>query len=123
LVLPASPGFTEIETAVFAGLQKSPYRFEFYSDQPGTSPCFRIVLQNPDSARNSYTNIQATKPDVIVLQQGYASLKFIAGLHDPFFADTPVISCGIIEAPGRYEKLGPHFTGVRSEPKPEETLT
>src|SRR3979490_836392 len=29
---PASPGFTEIENAVFAGLRKSPYKIEFYSD-------------------------------------------------------------------------------------------
>jgi len=42
--------------------------------------------------------------------------------HDPFFADTPVISCGIIEDPRELRELGPHFTGVRSEPKPEETL-
>src|SRR4029077_4569159 len=29
---PASPGFTEIETAIFTGLQKSPYKIEFYSE-------------------------------------------------------------------------------------------
>src|ERR1700757_4554835 len=29
---PASPGFTEIETAIFTGLQKSPYKIEFYAE-------------------------------------------------------------------------------------------
>ena len=117
---PASPGFTEIETAVFAGLQKSPYKIEFYSDSLEVT-LFPDHASEPGFREEFLHKYSGHKPDVIVAA-GYASLKFIAGLHDPFFADTPVISCGIIEDPRELRKLGPDFTGVRSEPKPEETL-
>jgi len=117
---PASPGFTEIENAVFAGLQKSPYRIEFYDDSLQVT-LFPDHASEPGFREEFLHKYSGHKPDVIVAA-GYESLKFIAGLHDPFFADTPVVSCGIIEDPRELPKLDLHFTGVRSEPKPEETL-
>ena len=117
---PASPGFTEIEKAVFAGLQKTPYRIEFYDDSLEVT-LFPDRASEPGFGEEFLHKYSGHKPDVIVTA-GYESLKFIAGAHDPIFADTPVIFCGIIEDPRELPKLDPHFTGVRSEPKPEETL-
>ena len=116
---PASPGFTEIEKAVFAGLQKTPYRIEFYDDSLEVT-LFPDRASEPGFGEEFLHKYSGHKPDVIVTA-GYESLKFIAGAHDPIFADTPVVFCGIIEDPRELPKLDPHFTGVRSEPKPEET--
>ena len=118
---PASPGFTEIETAVFNGLQHSPYKIEFYSESleitlfpdDASQPEFRVEFLHKYSGH---------KPDVIVAA-GSASLKFIAELHEEFFPDTPVVFCGIIEDIGNLLKPNLPLTGVRAEPKPAETLT
>jgi PAS domain S-box-containing protein len=117
---PASPGFTEIETAIFTGLQKSPYKIEFYEESmeailfadEGSQRIIREELIRKYSDR---------RPDAIVAA-GSASLKFIAELHERFFPDTPVIFCGIVEDMRDLLKPDLHFTGVRGEPRPEATL-
>lgn len=117
---PASPGFAEIKTAVFNGLQKSPFKIEFYSESLEVT-LFPDKASEPEFRDEFLHQYSSHKPDVIVAA-GSASLTFIAGLHDRFFADTPVIFCGIIEDPREMLKPDPHFTGVRSEPNPGETL-
>jgi hypothetical protein len=117
---PASPGFTEIETAIFTGLQKSPYKIEFYEESmeailfadEGSQRIIREELIRKYSDR---------RPDAIVAA-GSASLKFIAELHERFFPDTPVIFCGIVEDKRDLPKPDLHFTGVMGEPRPEATL-
>jgi PAS domain S-box-containing protein len=117
---PASPGFTEIETAIFTGVQKSQYKIEFYAESmeatlfadEGSQGIIREDLIRKYSDR---------RPDVIVAA-GSASLKFIAELHEKFFPDTAVIFCGIVEDIGDLLKPDLHFTGVRGEPRPEATL-
>ena len=117
---PASPGFTEIESAIFNGLQKSPYKIEFYTDSLEITS-FPDQASEPEFREEFLHKYSGHKPDAIVAA-GSASLKFIAELHERFFPDTPVIFCGIVEAPRELPGPDPHFTGVRSEPKPEETL-
>lgn len=117
---PASPGFTEIESAIFNGLQKSPYKIEFYTDSLEITS-FPDQASEPEFREEFLHKYSGHKPDAIVAA-GSASLKFIAELHERVFPDTPVIFCGIVEAPRELPGPDPHFTGVRSEPKPEETL-
>ena len=117
---PASPGFTEIETAIFTGVQKSPYKIEFYAESmeatlfadEGSQRIIREDFMRKYSDR---------RPDVIVAA-GSASLKFIAEIHERFFPDTPVIFCGIVEDIRDLIKPDLHFTGVRGEPRPDATL-
>lgn len=117
---PASPGFTEIEAALFSELQKSPYKIEFY-DESLEVTLFPDEASEPEFREEFLHKFSGHKPDVIVAA-GAASLKFIASVHDRFFGDTPVIFCGIVEDPRELLRPDPHFTGVRSEPNPEETL-
>ena len=89
---PASAGFTEIETAVFTGVQTPPYKIEFYSES------LEVTLFPGDVSRQEFSEkllrrYSEHKPDVIVAA-GSASLKFIAELHERVFPDTPVIFCG-----------------------------
>ena len=117
---PASPEFTEIETAVFSGLQKSPYKIEFYAES------LEITLFPDEGSQglfreNFIRKYSDPKPDVIVVG-GLASFKFVAEQHERFSADIPVIFCGIVEDLRDQPKSHLHFTGVRSAPKPEETL-
>jgi PAS domain S-box-containing protein len=117
---PASPGFTEIETAIFTGLQKSPYKIEFYEESMEA-----ILFADESSQRiireELIRKYSDRRPDAIVAA-GSASLKFIAELHERFFPDTPVIFCGIVEDMRDLLKPDLHFTGVRGKPRPEATL-
>lgn len=116
----SSPGYREIDEAAFAALQKSRYQIELYNES------LEVTLF-PDTASQRrfraefirrYSN---RKPDVIIAA-GPASLKFIAELHDGFFAETPVVFCGNLEEVLASLKLNVHFTGVWGEPQPEKTL-
>ena len=120
LGIPASPGFTEIEMAIFDGLKKSPYKIEFYEES------LEMTLFPDESSQRRFREefirkYSSRKPDVIIAS-GVASLKFIADLHERFFPDTPVIFCAIVEDIGNLLKSDPHFTGVRGKPEPAYTL-
>ena len=117
---PASPSFTEIETAIFSELQNSPYKIEFYSESLEITS-FPDEVSKHEFGEKLLRRYSERKPDVIVAA-GSASLKFISELHERFFSDTPVIFCGIIEDTEGLLKPNPHFTGVRSKPNPAETL-
>jgi PAS domain S-box-containing protein len=117
---PASPGFTEIETAILSNLGNTPYKIEFYSESLEIT-LFPEEVSKRELNEKLLRRYSERKPDVIVTA-GSASLKFISELHDTFFSDVPVIFCGIIEDIQDVLKPNPHFTGVRSEPNPAETL-
>jgi len=116
----SSPGFAEIDQAVFAGLQKSPYRIELYHES------LELTLF-PDEAsqlrfREEFVRrYSSRKPDVIIAA-GSGSFKFIAESHESFLRDIPIIFCGILgEIPKRPDG-DLHFTGVLGRLHPEETL-
>ena len=117
---PASPGFTEIETAVFNELQKSPYKIEFYAESLEAT-LFSDELSQRLIREELIRKYSDHKPDVIVAA-GSASLKFVAALHDRFLQDTPVVFCGVIEDTRDQLKAELPFTGVRGDVKPAETL-
>jgi PAS domain S-box-containing protein len=115
----SSPGFAEIDQALFTGLQKSPYRIELYEESldlvlfPGrvSQDRFREEIIQKYSAR---------KPDVIIAA-GPESLKFIATLYDKF-QGTPIVFCTIWSGIPDQLRRGMPFTGVLAQLRPEGTL-
>src|SRR5262249_43287375 len=116
----SSPGFAEVDQAVFSSLQNSPYQIELYHESlqltffpaEASQRAFRESLIDKYSER---------KPDVIIAA-GTASLKLIAESHYSFIKDTPVVFCGALgEIPDEI-KSGLHVTGVVGRLQPEETL-
>jgi len=116
----SSPGYAEVDQAIVAGLQKSPYKVELYNED------LEIVLFPEELTQRRFRDefirrYTDRKPDVIIAA-GPSSLKFIAELHEGFFPDTPVIFCGIEVGILDVVRSDPHFTGVWSQPQPRETL-
>ncbi len=115
----SSPGFAEIDQAIFTGLQKSPYRIELYEESLDlilfpdrvSQDRFREAIIQKYSAR---------KPDVIIAA-GPESLKFIATLYDKF-QGTPIVFCTIWSGIPDELRHGIPFTGVVAQLHPEETL-
>ena len=116
----SSPGFAEIDQALFAGLQKSPYQIEFYQET------LELTLFPDDVSQRRFREefihkYSGRKPDVIIAA-GSDSLKFIAESHERFLRDTPIIFCAILEEIPDQLKPDMHFTGVLGKLRPEETL-
>ncbi len=116
----SSPGFAEVDQAVLAGLQKSPYRIELYEE----SLDFTLFPSRVSQDRFREEIIQkysASKPDVIIAA-GPESLKFIAKLYDKF-QGAPIIFCAIWgEVPDQL-RHGVPSTGVLAQLHPEGTLS
>ena len=115
----SSPGFAEVDQAVLAGLQKSPYRIEFYEES------LDLILFPDQVSQDRFREeiiqkYSARKPDVIIAA-GPESLKFIAKLYDKF-QGTPIIFCAILGGIPDQIKHGAPFTGVLAELHPEGTL-
>src|SRR6201984_2318423 len=77
---PASPGFTEIETGIFTGLQKSPYKIEFYEESMEAT-LFADESSQRIIREDLIRKYSDRRPDAIVAA-GSASLKFIAERHE-----------------------------------------
>jgi len=116
----SSPGFAEVDQALLAGLQKSPYHIELYQESLELT-LFPDEISQRRFREEFVQKYSDRKPDVIIAA-GSDSLKFIADLHEKFLRDTPVVFCAILgEVPNG---LGPdtHVTGVLGRLQPEETL-
>jgi len=116
----SSPGFAEIDQALYAGLQRSPYKIEFYEESLQVS-LFSDAVSERRFREEFISKYSGRKLDVIIAA-GPDSLKFIAESNEKFLRDTPIIFCTILgEIP---EQLRPdmHFTGVLGKLHPEETL-
>jgi len=116
----SSPGFAEIDQALVAGLQKSPYHIELYQES------LEVTLFPDEGFRRRFREefvrrYSERKPDVIIAA-GSDSLKFLGELHASFVRETPVVFCAIlgeIPAPLTSEM---QITGVLGRVRPEETL-
>jgi len=116
----SSPGFAEIDQAIFSALQNSPYQIEFYHESlqltffpdEASKRAFRESLMRKYSER---------KPDLIVAA-GAASLKFVAESHEAFIREAPIIFCAVLGDIPDQLKAGFHVTGVVGRLQPEETL-
>jgi len=116
----SSPGFAEIDRAIFDGLQESSYQIELYEES------LEVTLFSDEVSQHRFREQFVQKysdrrPDVIVAA-GSASLKFLTDLHERFIQDTPIIFCSVLgEIPDRTNSAI-HFTGVLGRLHPEETL-
>ena len=115
----SSPGFAEIEQAVFTGLQKSPYQIELY-DESLDLILFPDRVSQDRFREKIIQKYSARKPDVIIAA-GPESLKFIANLYDKF-QGTPIIFCTIWSGIPDALRHGSPFTGVVAQLHPEGTL-
>jgi len=116
----SSPGFAEIDQAIFAGLQKSPYQIEFYHESLELTLFPDEVSQH--WIREEFIRKYSDRKLDVIIAAGSDSLKFIAGSHERFLRDTPIIFCAILgQIP---DGLTPdvHFTGVVGKLQPEKTL-
>jgi PAS domain S-box-containing protein len=116
----SSPGFAEIDQALFTGLQKSPYRIELYEESldlilfPGrvSQARFREEIIQKYSARKLN----------VIIAAGPESLKFIAKMYDKF-QGTPIVFCAIWSGMPDQLRRGMPFTGVLAQLRPEGTLS
>ena len=120
LAIIASPGFAEVDQAVFSGLQKSPYQIELYHES------LQLISFPSEVSRRRFREelllkYAERKPDLIVAA-GTASLEFVSELQNSFIRDTPVIFCAVVgEIPDQL-KTSMQFTGVLGQLRPAETL-
>ena len=116
----SSPGFAFADQAIFAGLEKSPYQIEFYSENLETT-----LFSDKDSQRRFrewyVRKYRDRKPDVIIAA-GRGSIKFMIDWHEAGFPNTPVVFCGSEESMIDELKPDSHFTGVWAVAQPEMTL-
>ena len=116
----SSPGFAEVDKAIFAGLEKSPYQVELYYES------LDLTLFPDDASRLRFWNefIQKysdRKIDVIVAV-GSASLRFVIDSQEEFLRKIPIVFCAVLgNAPERHE-TDKQFTGVVATLHPAETL-
>ena len=115
----SSPGVARIDEAIVAGLEKSPYQIELYSED------LEATLFPDDASQRQFREwyirkYRDRKPDVIIAA-GPESLKFIAKLHDKF-QGTPIVFCTIWSGIPDELMHGIPFTGVVAQLHPEETL-
>ena len=116
----SSPGFAEINQALFAGLQTSPYKIELYQETLDLT-LFPDEVSQRRFREGFIRKYSGRKPDLIIAA-GSDSLKFIAESREEFVRDSPIIFCTTLwELP---DQLKPemHFTGVVGRLRPEETL-
>lgn len=117
----SSPGFAEIDQALFAGLQESPYKIELYQET------LELTLFPDEVSQHRFREefirkYSGRKPDVIIAA-GPESLKFIAESHEQFLRDSPIVFCATLGKLPDQLKPDMHFTGVFGRPRPEETLS
>ena len=117
----SSPGFAEIDQAIFASVQKSPYQVELYDEDLEITlfPDQEYHRRFREEFIRRYSN---RKPDVIIAA-GSASFEFLSELDENFLRDTPIIFCAIVGKIPDGLMPSAHFTGVLGELHPAETLS
>lgn len=116
----SSPGFAEIDQALWDGLQKSQYRIELYQESLELT-LFPDEVSHRRFREEFVRKYSDRKPDVIIAA-GPDSLKFIAESREQVLRDTPIVFCTILgEIPDRL-RPDMSFTGVLARLRPEETL-
>jgi PAS domain S-box-containing protein len=116
----ASPGVGVMDQAIVAGLEKSPYQIQFYTENLDAN------LTLDESSQRELREWYARKyhghePDAI-LAVGSSPLELVAESQEGFFRDTPVIFCGSTEEMHGIKKLDSRFTGVWGVVEPARTL-
>jgi len=116
----SSPGFALTNQAIVAGLQKSPYQIELYSENLETT-LFPDEAWQRDLREWLLRKYVDRKPDVIIAV-GRASVQFVVESQEKSFPGIPVIFCGSTEVALKQLKADSHVTGVWAVAQPEKTL-
>ncbi len=117
----SSPGFAEVDQAVFDALQESRFQIELYHET------LEITLfpNKSDDRRfhEEFVRKYSDRRPAVIIAAGSASLKFLAELNEQSLQEIPVVFCGVIlnEAPDRSKQIV-HVTGVQGKLHPKETL-
>jgi PAS domain S-box-containing protein len=120
LGITSSPGFAEIDQAIFSGLQKSPYQIELYQENLDIT-LFPEQHQQGEFRSRFIEKYLHRRPDII-LAAGSASFKFLIDSNAEFIRDIPVIFCGTSSQIPDRSNVAVHFTGVLGRLHPKETL-
>jgi PAS domain S-box-containing protein len=116
----SSPGVAQMDDAIVAGLENSPYQIELYSEDMEET-LFPDEVSQRQFQEWYIRKYRDRKPDVIIAA-GLEPLKFMVASHEEFFPGVPIIFCGLTEEMLDELKLDSHFTGVWAVAQPEETL-
>jgi len=116
----SSPGVAAFDQAIVAGLDKSPYQIELYSENLD-------VGLFPDKAsqqefRDMYTRRYRDRKLDVIIAVGPEPLRFLVESHEKSFPGIPIIFCGSTEEMLEQSKPDAHFTGVWGVATPEKTL-
>jgi PAS domain S-box-containing protein len=116
----SSPGVAILDQAIVAGLEKSPYQIELYSED------LDIDLF-PDKAtqreiRDTYIRRYRDRQPDLIIAVGPEPLRFLLESHHKAFPGIPIIFCGSTEEMLEQTKPDSHFTGVWGVATPDKTL-
>lgn len=116
----SSPGVAILDQAIVAGLEKSPYQIELYSEDLD-------VDLFPDKAtqreiRDTYLRRYRDRQPDLIIAVGPEPLRFLVEAHQKAFPGIPIIFCGSTEEMLELSKPDSHFTGVWGVATPEKTL-
>ena len=116
----SSPGVALMDEAIVAGLQKSPYQIELYSEDLEAT-LFPDEVTQRQFREWYFRKYRDRKPDLIIAV-GLEPIRFMVESHESFFQNIPIVFCGSTEEMLDELKLDSHFTGVWTVARPEETL-
>jgi len=116
----SSPGVARMDEAIVAGLEKSPYQIELYTED------LEATLFPDEASQRQFREWYISKyhrrqPDVIIAI-GFEPLKFLVTSHESAFPGVPIVFCELTKEILDELKLDSHFTGVWAAEQPEETL-
>jgi len=115
----SSPGFAELDQALFAGLQKSPYQIEFYNEALELT-----LFSDEGSQRRIHEDFIRKYSDRrldLIIAAGSASLSFLES-NEGFLRNTPIVFCAVLENISAQPNRNMHITGVLGRLHPMETL-
>jgi PAS domain S-box-containing protein len=117
----SSPGFAEIDQAIFASVQNSPYQIELYDED------LEVTLF-PDEDyhrrfREEFIRRYSNRKPHVIIAAGSASFEFLSELDENFLRDIPIIFCAIVGQIPDSLMHNAHFTGVLGKLHPAETLS
>ena len=116
----SSPGFAEVDRAIFDVLRESPYQIELYHES------LEVTLFPDDASQMRFRQqfdlkYSERKPDLIIAV-GPASFKFVAESQEEFVRETPFVFCGVLGTLPEELRPDMQFTGVLGRLHPRETL-
>jgi PAS domain S-box-containing protein len=116
----SSPGVALMDEAIVAGLERSPYQIELYTEDMEATLFPDVVSQR--QFREWYIQKYRDRMPDVIIAVGLEPLRFMVESHEKFFPRVPIVFCGLTEEMLDELNLDSHFTGVWAVARPEETL-